>query len=325
MWGTRRATRKDREAADWFVRLSAPAVTEADMEAFQAWRADPDSRDAYDRIEKAWVASGELGRDPDILRALAAIPERRQTSRLSRRFVFAGAVAAAAVLVVGSAVWLSPERYRTAVGESRSLRLEDGSRLVLDTDTQVEVAFGQERREIRLVQGQLFLDVAHDPKRPLVVSVDGVEVRALGTRFNVRSAGSAAVVTLVEGRVEVAAVQGPAMPVVLAPGEQVVVVRGGTVPSRLGRVRAVDSGPVTSWTEGRLIFENERLSEAMERMNRYTDQKLVLGDSVPDGLRVSGTFRTRDPDAFAAALSDLHGLEIRRLDHRRSVLGPTAS
>lgn len=325
MRGTRRATRQDREAADWFVRLSGPAVSEADMEAFQKWRADPQCRAAYARVEQAWVASGDLGRDPDILRALAGVPDRRRRAGPSRRLVIGGAVVAAAVLAVGTAVWLFPERYRTAVGESRAVRLEDGSRLVLDTDTRVEVAFSRGRREIRLMQGQLFLDVAHDPERPLVVSVDDVEVRALGTRFNVRMAPAAAEVTLVEGRVEVAAVRGPAMPVVLAPGEQVAAVRGGTAPARLGEARVVDPVPVTSWTEGRLIFEDERVSEAIARMNRYTDQKLVLADTVPDSLRVSGTFRTGDPEAFAAALSGLHELEVRRLDSRRSLISPTAS
>ncbi len=325
MRGTRRTRQRDREAADWFVRLSGPHVTEADMEAFQTWRADPDRRAAYARIEQAWVASGELRRDPDILRALTGVPDRRRRAGPSRRLVLAGVVATGGVLVVGSALWLSPDRYRTTVGESRDLRLEDGSRLVLDTDTRVEVAFRRDRREIRLMQGQLFLDVAHDPDRPLVVSVDDVEVRALGTQFNVRMAGAAAEVTLVEGRVEVAAIRGPATPVVLSPGEQVALVRGGTAPSSLGSARAVDPSPVTSWTDGRLIFEDARLSEAIDRMNRYTDQKLVLAEGVPDTLRVSGTFRTRDPEAFAAALSDLHGLDVRRLDGGRSLLSPNAS
>ncbi len=81
--------------------------------------------------------------------------------------------------------------------------LPDGSRMTLDTDSEVDIAFAPERRNLRLVKGRAFFDVAHDAQRPFAVVADGREVEALGTRFDVRMDPGQVRVVLVEGRVSV--------------------------------------------------------------------------------------------------------------------------
>lgn len=295
-----------KEAAAWFSRLNTRSVSSATLEEFRTWRQAPGRRDAYAEIERAWRRSGVLDGDA-AMNAAVADTLRRGRGAGARPRAVAVAVALSLILAlgVGFAVWtqVSGETLTTRVGEQRLVVLEDGSRVRLDTDTRLSARMDGQQRRVRLLKGQAFFDVAHDPSRPFVVDAAGAQVRAIGTRFDVRRDAEHVRVTLVQGVVEVRRPSEPARPAVrLTPGQQII------ANSRLGAPQRVDLEAATSWTDGRIIFHAVPLRVAIAEVNRYSRRKITLeaqelGDEV-----VSGAFDSGDIEAFVLAVSHLHGL-----------------
>jgi transmembrane sensor len=297
------------EAATWFARLGQKRVSTADIHDFFEWRKDPANARAYERVEKAWDTSRTLAEDPDIAaltaEALGQAPPRVRARHMVSRLwkpIAAGVMALAALGLVSVWTLNRPQTYATGVGEQRTLRLADGSQVILDTDSRVEVRLRSDRRSVTLVSGQAFFDVEGDPARPFVVTAGDTTVTAIGTRFDVRKLGQGARVTLIEGRVDVGT-SGTSKPAwSLTPGQQVVTAR------RSPQVQSVDAARETSWTTGRLIFAATPIREAVAEVSRYSDRRIELKDAGIAQIPVSGAFDTGDTDAFIAALSDLYGV-----------------
>lgn len=297
------------EAATWFARLGQKRVSTADIHDFFEWRKDPDNARAYARVEKAWNTSQALAEDPDIAaltaEALGQSPPRVQARHMVSRLwkpIAAGAMALAALGLVSVWTLNRPHSYATGVGEQRTLRLADGSRVILDTDSRVDIRLRANRRSVTLVSGQAFFEVEGDPARPFVVTAGETTVTAVGTRFDVRRLGQGAKVTLIEGRVDVGTSSASKPAWSLTPGQQVVTAR------RRPEVRSVDAARETSWTAGRLIFAATPIGEAVAEVSRYSDRRIELKDTGIAQIPVSGAFDTGDTDAFIAALSDLYGV-----------------
>ncbi len=304
--------RAEREAADWFAKLNTLSITTAALEQFQAWRRNPSNDAAYERIEALWDVGGRLRGDPDIQRNLAAaLSRRRWPPRVLAAWNAAPKVrnraivmAAAAVLALAFVIDQSG-RYHTGVGEQQVVTLEDGSRLRLDTDSRVKVRFNSTRRDIQLLRGQAFFDVARDASRPFVVKASGTQVRALGTRFDVRLTGEAVKVTLVEGSVEVTQPE-TTKAWRLAPGQSL------DTDQTSARPRQVDVAAATSWTSGRLIFSETPLAQAVAEVNRYSRNKVVVASPRLQTVSVNGVFEVGDTEAFVSAVSDLFELTAER-------------
>lgn len=285
------------EASAWHARLKAPTVSSKTLEAFQTWRADPDHRAAYAKVEDAWRAASALGGDPDVERLLAAIPRRSRAKALGASLALAACLLAA----VAIALIIRPQTYATKVGEQRVAALVDGSSVRLDTASKVEVRYTAGERRVELVSGTALFEVAKDTSRPFVVEAGGATVRALGTRFEVRRDGGPVSVTLLKGSVEVRPATGEIL-WRLRPGEQLTL--RGPAPAP----QMVDTAAATSWTSGRIVLRATPLDEAVREVNRYSRRKLVVASADASPLLVSGSFATGDVDAFAAAVSDLYGL-----------------
>jgi len=298
----------DREAAEWHVRLGERPVSAATLQAFAAWRRTPANAEAYRRVETLWRTTGSLSADPQI-QALTQGALRRSRPRLthiwSRRLGPAAVVLVPVIVaVVALCLWLpTREVYSTEVGDQRVVRLDDGSRVQLNTDTRLRVRFDDGERRVILDQGQALFTVAHDAARPFSVAAGATEITALGTVFDVRRGPAGVRVTLVEGAVAVTdAKAGEARRWRLSPGQQLATSRPDVRPL------AVDPAVATSWSQGRLVFREAPLREAVAEVNRYLPDKIVLADGPVGDVAVNGVFATGDREAFVSAVSDLFGL-----------------
>ncbi|MDR7117357.1 FecR family protein [Caulobacter sp. BE254] len=327
-------TRSTREAADWFVRLNLGTIETEELEAFSAWtKADPQNRAAYDHLDEINKSMVALQDDPDLraaaAQALARGPERKPARRQGgarRARILAAALAAACV--VGAVLgWSFVTRadYVTGVGQTLSARLEDGSRVQLNTDTRLRVRYTRGERRIELMRGQAFFDVAHNAERPFVVEAASAQVRALGTRFDVRKIGQEVRVTLAQGSVEIRDPKVRTTPWRLSPGQALAVTP--TAPANVAP-KAVDIATATSWTTGKLRFDNVTLAEAVNELNRYSKDKITFADGVPTDHRISGVFSSGDHSDFIAAVSSLYRLDtVRRFNgdlELRPVARPSA-
>lgn len=291
------------EAATWLARLRNEERSAADEAAFQAWLAEnPQNAAAFDLVTGTWDAAGGL-----VTTHMAAA---RPEPMIGRRKMLAAGLAAVAVVSTTTIMWqrTSPVTYETQRGEQRRIALADGSSLTLDTETLIRVGFTAESRNIELVRGRAHFDVAKDPNRPFRVNAAGREVVALGTAFDVARNGEEVAILLVEGRVAVQPVGIAAneKTAFLKPGERIVYARHNIV-----RQEHPDINRATAWQEGRATFDNQPLAIAVAEMNRYSRRPLVVADADLAAMRISGTYSTRDAEAFARSVTNLLPAVVR--------------
>lgn len=271
-------------AVEWFVRLQGDAEL-ADWEAFHAWlEADPGHAAAYAQVEALWVDLEDA--DPPI--PVVGTPSAVVTPfrpRPSRRNLWLGGGAAAAAAALAIAVLpqvMGPAyvSYATAKGETRVVRLEDGSRLTLGADTQVRVKLARSERDVDLIDGEASFDVAHEAKRPFVISVGTREVRVLGTEFNILHHAGDLAVTVRRGLVSVADKGG--QPVRLAKGQQLTATDGSPPV-----VNNTDPDAAFAWTQGRLVYRQTPLTKVVADLNRYVPTPIRVDPSAAS-VKVSG-------------------------------------
>lgn len=297
------------EAADWFARLHKHDVPADDMEEFRLWRKLEGRKEAYDEVNALWKRSEALKADPDIqeLMAQALKPPFPQPKPRGRRALGIGLAFAAVALTLGAASYtlLGPKTYSTRIGEQRTVRLADGSTMVLDTNTKALVRLASTRRDIQLIHGEAVFEVAHDASRPFVVTAGETSVRALGTKFDVRREAVGATVTLVRGSVEVRQ-QSQSGPRVwrLAPNQRVDTAAATATPV------AVNAASATSWTTGRLEFHGVTLRAAVAEFNRYERRKIEVEDGPWVDDRVSGVFDVSDTPTFVKSVAELNDLTV---------------
>lgn len=283
------------QAAAWLARLRSEARTSSDEAGFRAWLGEhPSHQEAFDDINAAYELAGARRR-----RLLSRAPLRLGVG-FGLGLGLAAAAAFGAFMLFGPG--LAPvETFSTGRGEQRTVALRDGSTVLLDTASKVEVRFGPRLRRIQLVEGRAHFEVAKDRRRPFIVDGGAGRVVAVGTVFDVsRTAGKTSVV-LTEGKVLLRYGRNVRP---MTPGDRVSLRGGQVVADR----PALDT--LTAWQSGRAVFESEPLSEVVDELNRYSRRPLVIADRNLAAMRISGTYKTGDVGAFAVSLSRLLPVEV---------------
>jgi len=299
------------EAAAWVARRdTGPLDAEAAAE-FDAWLAtSPAHGEAFRRYSELWDEFDGLASRPAVREAANDRP-----GWLARRAVAAGIGLMLLAGVTYSALdRTSAPRLATAVGEQRSVTLADGSRVTLNTGTELVADLGEGSRRIRLAQGEALFEVAHDPDRPFIVESPYGTVRAVGTKFVVRvDEGRRLSVLVTEGKVIVArkdeGAGGKASAgTPLGAGQELEAVGGKVEVARLDSDRLMRE---LAWRRGDVVFEGESLAEAVAEMQRYTERRIVVDPKVAH-YSVGGYFRTNDIDAFVGTLETVFPVRAER-------------
>lgn len=332
----------EQTAADWLVRREAGLSPEQEA-ALEKWlAADAQHAQSFRSLEKAWsqldtLAGSELAPgleaelDEELDRDPAAAPSGPWWI-VRWPWWARGAFAASLVALFAYHAWWRPVaanapyagQIATTVGEVRSLVTPDGSTIRLNTDSLVEIEFTAAERRVRLSRGEAFFQVAKNPARPFVVSSAGVEVRAVGTEFDVRLHTAALEVTVAEGRVRVehgtsgeslleqaaapAAASPNTNPPLLAAGERVVIPVGATSvlvkTAPRTTVAPVEIQRSLAWQDGRLVFESATLAAMVAEFNRYNARQLVIETPELADRRFGGTFVASDTATFLELLRE---------------------
>lgn len=309
--------RAEAEAAAWLARLQADERSPETEAAFRAWlQTDASHEAAFERATDIW----EMLPGAAAVRVATAANDDR-SARMDRAgrpqgrraFAAVAAMSVAAIMAAG-ALWVTrPTVYETLPGEQQVTTLRDGTRVSLNTDSRITVAYDRKTRRVALDRGEALFDVKHDPAHPFIVTVGKDQVRALGTSFLVRRNPNQVAVTLIRGKVEVSrkmedGAGGHLVSLaILSPGERLTLGEDGQ--PALDRP-VVDA--VTAWRHGEVIFSNITLREAAGELNRYGQVKIVVADPEVAALRVSGVFETNDAAEFAVAVAQMNRLHARR-------------
>lgn len=281
-------------ALSWVTRLHSGDCTDAERHDFEAWLAESEAhRAAYNEVEAFWAGLSQLEPHaaPQLAAARAYLRKARQSRHTSSRKRLAGVLSF--FLIMGFSPlwrsWLSTDIYRTAKGESTSIQLSDGSRIDLNTDTELSVKYTWTSRSVKLVRGEALFSVVHNAKKPFEVIAAGGRIKDIGTRFNVYQQAGHVSVTVLEGEVSVAAGQSSTAQN-LIPGQQINYDSTG----QASVVSLADTDAATAWQKGRLVFKSQPLSVVLEQLGRYHDASLQVHDPRLQALKVSGVFPTNN-------------------------------
>lgn len=290
------------EAMGWLLALrDAPDDMQRRAEHEQWLAADSRHARAWERAQQVWVLAGQTPLAPvqasEPPQALPVITPRRKPPQ-RQRWLAAGMAVAAMVLVtiMAPSLWLSWQSdYQSSRAEIRQLRLDDGSLMTVGADSAIRVSFSEKGREIHLLKGQAFFDVAED-ERPFSVMAGDVRITDIGTAFDVVMSGDNISVAVENGEVAIAA---PGQPVVsLHPGQR----------ARLDRhayfVEQDEIPPslVAAWRHGQLLVENQRIEDVVQQLRPYARGMIVLRDTTLANRRVTGSYSLKDPAAALRAI-----------------------
>ena len=225
--------------------------------------------------------------------------------------------AAALLFAVGGGLYLAfapnGERYATPVGGLASVPMLDGSKVTLNTDSQIRIALTDTERRVELGHGEAFFEVSKDPKRPFVVRAGDKRVIAVGTKFSVRREGDDIEIVVTEGKVRVedgaagrVSRVGGLTDVFLTPGS---IARADDAGVLVQRRTLPEAEEHLSWRTGWLMFRDQGLADAIAEFNRYSARKIVIQDPAIASLKIEGNFRATNVEAFVRLLES--GFPVR--------------
>jgi transmembrane sensor len=302
-------------AARWAVRRDR-GLSAAESIDYELWlAADPRHAAAMQRTSAAWSL---LDRIPESAAApiLAAATRRRS---FWRRTVTFGSLAAAAALAVGLFVWSRPlpadptlsAPALSATTTPRLVTLSDGTVVQLNTGGEVSERFTAATRHVTLTRGEAHFAVAKNPARPFIVQAGALQVRAVGTAFNINLQSAAVDVIVTEGRVQLTTGR-PDAPALNA-GERATLRRAAAGPTLV--VARIDAAAITqtlAWREPLMRLGGATLAELAAEFERATGRRLVLADPALADLRFGGRFRADDIDGFTHLLATTLDLDVER-------------
>lgn len=319
----------EQAAATWVMRRDR-GLTAAEQDELSQWLAeDPRHGEALALHRWGWDELDRLTGLQTSMRAVAdpdLLAPRRHAERWmrSRLIWFAAPLVAAAAIVVMLHFGRSPAKPSASAEKPvaqialaapcERRELEDGSLVQLNRGAAVSVAFSAGERRVRVERGEAHFTVAKDPARPFIVSVDGLEVRAVGTMFNVRLAPTGVEVLVTEGVVKLnragdrAANSHPPSPLLLAAGDCTLVERDVPTAPHVTALSPAQIDARLAWKPMLLDFTDTPLVEIVAAFNRRNPVELVLTDTALGALKLSATFRSDNVEGFVRLMESDFGM-----------------
>lgn len=219
----------------------------------------------------------------------------------------------------------------TALGEQRSVTLDDGSVVFVNTQSRIAVTYSDEYRTVEVERGEALFDVEENADRPFRVIAGDTIAEALGTRFNVRYINDEAEVSVIQGTVavtrdgylfkeldrsqsdadvadliEVGALDDGR--IILVAGESAELSATSWVPT----LAVTNADVVSAWTTRRLMFDEDRLEDIAAEFNRYNRVRLVIESETLSNERLSGVFSADDPESLVDFLTMTNDVRVSR-------------
>ena len=319
--------RAEKEAIAWFTRMNGKP-SRSDKQNFLAWQQlNPENEAAFRSISALWSSSvapgAEIAREEasSLAGHLSRIKDIRKRRKSGSKAVVGTLVLLFALGIGG--VWLEKPNfwqdfnadYVSARGETRQVLLDDGSSVLLEADTAIEVNLDDNARQVKLLRGTAYFDV-RPSSVPFIVEAANERSRVLGTAFDVALNDAGVEVTLEHGSLRVE-VTNSSEQVVLKPGEAVAYSDKG-----LSTPHNVDIGDALSWHDGRFVFNNAALKDVLQKIERYRHGRIIVMGSALGAQRISGSFSLKDTDAALSSLQTSVGFNMHKLSESLVVIGP---
>lgn len=301
----------DEQAADWLIRLNEPDADERLAAEFDAWkRSDARHAAAAERLQ------GFIGQMSALRGQKASVHAALDAAFTSRKRRYRGKRAATALMLLALlpvwALWRSElpsyllADLRTQPAQWLAHELPDHSRVTLSGNSALDLQYDSQQRRVRLLRGEVLVDVAHDSTRPFIVATEQGEVRALGTRFVVTRRDGATLVTMLESRVAATASSNPQALEVNA-GEQARITRHDVQLTKTVDTRSVED----AWRHHQLVVRDQPLTAVLDQLARQFPGHMQFDREALADLRVSAVLPLDDSDRALNLLAEALPLQIR--------------
>ncbi|WP_221031868.1 FecR family protein [Actomonas aquatica] len=309
-------------ASLWAARLEGATLTADQRNELDSWLdADPSHREA---LSNFCQLSTDLERHlPQLLSSGSVtmpVASPAAATRPARHGLVWGWLTATAVAALAlTTLWwqsrpapASPTHFATAVAQSQSVILADGTHVDLNAGTRLVVEHTAKERRVRLAGGQAFFQVTKDPSRPFIVDTPAGSVRVTGTAFDVRTPSSGQIeVTVQEGSVQVRL--GPeSAPADVGPisltAEDQLTSHGPAAPlvRRIGSDGVADA---LAWRDGMIVFDRTPMEEALARFAQFHGRGISAAPQV-SATEVSGRYPLANLDFFLNSLESVFPVTV---------------
>ena len=298
-----------------------------------AWlAADEAHRLAWELAQRAWSVAEDVRAETDVVNTSTiwqkhppphsktplAAGQSAKTQRLAAWIRRAGTseLAVPAILAMFLLFMLAPtfplwiqSDFRTSTAATRSFSLDDGSQIVMGAESAVARDFSGERREVALLRGEVWFEVARDQTRPFIITVGAMTISVTGTAFNVAMTDRTIAIALASGSVVIERAGKTPLQKTLKPGQRLAIDReDGAM-----RITSVDPALMGGWRSGQLIVHGARLADVVDTIDRYYHGAITLiGRSVAN-RRVTGVFDLDNPEKALKSLVSPYGASTRKL------------
>ena len=313
------------DLALWIIRLSVedPELRRNAQMEFKIWKQQ--HPEYQGQLDQMLSFSDEIQQLPNTHRISSqTISHSLETSQQSRQRVqhwFAKTTVFCLGLVVAGGIgYFSLEQrpfayyaadFKTATGQQQRFILADGSQLILGAQSAVNLRFNDAVRQIDLVQGELYIEVAKDPQRPLSVHTSQADFKALGTKFIVNQSASMSTISMLHSKVEVRSQHAAANTAIVQQGQKITADKHG-----LGAIEWIDTDLVElAWQQHQVLAEDLPLSDVLSRLNREHDAMIWFSAAELAEFKVSGVINMQQDlnQIFDLLVQQYPTLKLRRL------------
>lgn len=310
-------------AALWFTRIQTMGIDHPDRSRFESWLMEsPAHQQAYAEIEKVWQ---KLDSRPEVNRLTAILNNQSQNKRNNR--IKSATKLMSFVLIslfgfYGYYKWNNEAVMQLAsvssIGEVKTERLEDGSKITLNAKSDLEVMYFRNKRLVKLKHGEAIFEVTPDENRPFIVDSGFAKITVLGTRFAVNKLNNLVRVSVDHGRVQVET-QSPesnaiSNPVILI-NDQVAEVIDANQPNKLD----ISADDAFSFEQGIISFNKADLPEIAETLSRYRSLPLEIKTLSPIHSKISARVSAKNVEAFIDKLPLVAPVSIKH-EHDKTVI-----
>ena len=322
-----------REAAiAWFLRMQQMDIEHPDRSKFEAWlMLDASHQQAYQAVSEVWEGFDSTSdlKSLDAAMAQKAFLEQQRSRKLSQSITGVLSILLIAVFsLFGYHTWQAQPTLEIVaiaeVGQVKAQTLEDGTKLNINANSEVEVTYYRNKRLVKLNRGEVIFEVARDESRPFIVDSGYGRITVLGTRFAVNRLQKRTRVSVDHGRVQFEAVDANGSvsqsPLILKNGE-VAELQQNQMPKRTAQC----ASDAFSFAKGTISFDKAGLDEIAETLSRYRKPAVRLQSSLEDDTQITAVIKVQDIEKFIANLPDMAAVQVKSAPQQTLIIPSSAS
>ncbi|MCT7911243.1 FecR domain-containing protein [Arcobacter lacus] len=301
------------EKAAYFFTCKKDGFTKSQELEFNTWiNENIEHKKAFEKVERLQLLYSSLSKNIKDKISQEVHQEIKSEKSFKKAKIFK--IAASILLLIGVSLFTVNEYLNFGIKhtfvtdkEIKDIVLPDGSRVVVDAKTKLDIKYYKDKREVNLSFGKALFDVAKNPDKPFIVNANMIKVEVLGTNFEVKNEKDKIDVDVIRGKVKVEQNRNDEIKelAILTEGKHISFDKQN---SKV-RLKDIDIKTIASWKDGVLFFQDDSLEKAINEFKKYKDVNIVIQKEAQK-YSVSGSFPIDDMDKFLFALTKIYPLKV---------------